>query len=94
MIVDLPDTTTNEINKKITELREQEGAITLGRVLTLVVVADSDDPATDAIDSSTRASREANRARLRASPPSWPKNWRKIGSSNSGFEARRSTREA
>ncbi|HXL60676.1 MAG TPA: oxidoreductase, partial [Mycobacterium sp.] len=35
MIVDLPNTTTNEINKKITELREQEGAITLGRVLTL-----------------------------------------------------------
>jgi glucose-6-phosphate dehydrogenase assembly protein OpcA len=58
MIVDLPNTTTNEITKKITELREQEGAITLGRVLTLVVVADSDDPATDAIDSSTRASRE------------------------------------
>jgi glucose-6-phosphate dehydrogenase assembly protein OpcA len=58
MIVDLQNTTTNEINKKITALREEEGAITLGRVLTLVVVADSDDPATDAIDSSTRASRE------------------------------------
>jgi glucose-6-phosphate dehydrogenase assembly protein OpcA len=58
MIVDLPDTTTNEINKKITALREEEGAITLGRVLTLVVVADPDDPATDAIDSATRASRE------------------------------------
>ena len=58
MIVDLPDTTTNEINKKITELREEEGAITLGRVLTLVIVADSDDPRKDAIDASTWASRE------------------------------------
>ena len=32
MIVDLPDTTTNELNKKITALREEGGAITLGRV--------------------------------------------------------------
>ena len=34
VIVDLPDTTTNELNKKITALREEGGAITLGRVLT------------------------------------------------------------
>ena len=58
MIVDLPNTTTNEINKKITALREQEGAITLGRVLTLVVVADTDEMAEEAVDASTWASRE------------------------------------
>lgn len=58
MIVDLPDTTTNEINKKITALREQEGAITLGRVLTLVIAADSDEIAEEAIDASAWASRE------------------------------------
>ena len=40
MIVDLPDTTTNDINKRITSLREEGGAITLGRVLTLVVAPD------------------------------------------------------
>ena len=40
MIVDLPDTTTNDINKKITGLREEGGAITLSRVLTLVISLD------------------------------------------------------
>ncbi|YCK79630.1 glucose-6-phosphate dehydrogenase assembly protein OpcA (plasmid) [Arthrobacter sp. D3-18] len=41
MIVDLPDTTTSKISKKITSLREQGGVIALGRVLTLVVVTKS-----------------------------------------------------
>lgn len=58
MIVDLPDTTTNEINKNITALREEEGAITLGRVLTLVIIAESEDLAKDAIDASVWASHE------------------------------------
>ena len=35
MIVDLPDTTTSKISKKIMALREQGGVIALGRVLTL-----------------------------------------------------------
>src|SRR6478752_4616656 len=42
MIVELPDTSTNEINKKLDELREQVGAVNLGRVLTLVIAPDSD----------------------------------------------------
>jgi glucose-6-phosphate dehydrogenase assembly protein OpcA len=58
VIVDLPKTTTNEINKKITSLREEGGAITLGRVLTLVVMADSNDQAEDAIAAATAASHE------------------------------------
>ncbi len=58
MIVDLPDTTTNELNKKITALREEGGAITLGRVLTLVVAPDSLDLVEDAIDAAVSASRE------------------------------------
>jgi glucose-6-phosphate dehydrogenase assembly protein OpcA len=58
MIVDLPKTTTNEINKKITSLREEGGAITLGRVLTLVIMADSNDEAEDAIAAATAASHE------------------------------------
>ncbi|MDF2829405.1 MAG: oxidoreductase, partial [Mycobacterium sp.] len=33
MIVDLPNTNTGAINKKIQALREEGGAITLGRVL-------------------------------------------------------------
>ena len=58
MIVDIPDTTTNEINKRITALREEGGAITLSRVLTLVVSADSPLVSEDAIDAATSASRE------------------------------------
>lgn len=38
MIVDLPDTTTSKITKKIVKLREQGGVVALGRVLTLVVI--------------------------------------------------------
>lgn len=58
MIVDLPDTTTNDINKRITSLREEGGAITLGRVLTLVVAPDCEEILEDAIDAAVGASRE------------------------------------
>ena len=58
MIVDIPDTTTNEINKRITALREEGGAITLSRVLTLVISVDSPTLSEDAIDAATCASRE------------------------------------
>ncbi|MCX2930253.1 glucose-6-phosphate dehydrogenase assembly protein OpcA [Mycobacterium sp. CVI_P3] len=58
MIVDLPDTTTNDINKKITALREEGGAITLGRVLTLVIAPDTEDLVEDAIEAAVAASRE------------------------------------
>lgn len=58
MIVDLPDTTTNEINKRITSLREEGGAITLGRVLSLVVAPDTEDLVEDAIEAAVSSSRE------------------------------------
>lgn len=58
MIVDLPDTTTNDINKKITGLREEGGAITLSRVLTLVISLDSDELFEDSIEAANFASRE------------------------------------
>ena len=50
MIVDLPDTTTNDINKRIISLREEGGAITLGRVLTLVVAPDCEEILEDAVE--------------------------------------------
>ena len=50
MIVDLPETTTNDLNKRITQLREEGGAITLGRVMTLVVAPDSEEILEDAIE--------------------------------------------
>lgn len=58
MIVDLPDTTTNDINKKITGLREEGGAITLSRVLTLVISLHSDELLEDSIEAANFASRE------------------------------------
>ncbi len=58
MIVDLPDTTTNAVNKRITSLREEGGAITLGRVLTPVVAPDSEAILEDAIEAAVGASRE------------------------------------
>ena len=58
MIVDLPDTTTNKVNKKITGLREEGGALTLSRVLTLVISADDHEIADEAIEAANFASRE------------------------------------
>ncbi|HWT47593.1 MAG TPA: oxidoreductase, partial [Mycobacterium sp.] len=43
MIVDLPDTTTTAVNKKLDELREKAGAVTMGRVLTLIIAPDRED---------------------------------------------------
>ncbi len=58
MIVDLPNTSTNDINKKITALREEGGSIALGRVLTLVIAPDTEDLVEASIDAATSASRE------------------------------------
>ncbi|MGH8826487.1 MAG: glucose-6-phosphate dehydrogenase assembly protein OpcA [Jiangellaceae bacterium] len=57
MIVDMPSTTAGDVGKRMVDLREQHGAVTLGRVLTMVVVAD-DEHAEDAIRSANDASHE------------------------------------
>ncbi len=43
MIVDLPDTTTGEVARALVHLREEGGAVALGRVLTLVIDAEAGD---------------------------------------------------
>ena len=43
MILDLPDTTTTEVTKALVRLRDEGGAVALGRVLTLVIDADAGD---------------------------------------------------
>ncbi|WP_019969508.1 glucose-6-phosphate dehydrogenase assembly protein OpcA [Mycobacterium sp. 141] len=58
MIVDLPDTNTGAINKKIVALREEGGAITLGRVLTLVIAPDTEALLEESIEAANAASRE------------------------------------
>jgi glucose-6-phosphate dehydrogenase assembly protein OpcA len=57
VIVDLPSTSTSAINRRLVELRENGGAIALGRVLTLVICTD-DDRAEEAIEAANDASRE------------------------------------
>lgn len=57
MIVDLPETTTSKITKRIVKMREQGGVTALGRVLTLVVVTTA-GLEEEAIEAANDASRE------------------------------------
>lgn len=58
LILELPGTSTNEINKKLDELREKTGAVTLGRVLTLVIAPDSEELLEESIEAANAASHE------------------------------------
>ena len=58
VIVNLPGATTNDINKKIIGLREEGGAVTMGRVLTLVIAPDTEDILEDSVEAANFASRE------------------------------------
>ncbi|WP_062073234.1 glucose-6-phosphate dehydrogenase assembly protein OpcA [Demequina sediminicola] len=57
MIIDLPQTTTSQINKRLVQARKDFGVVTLGRVMTLVIDA-TDANVEDAIDTANVASRE------------------------------------
>ena len=57
MIVDLPSTSTVAISKKLVALRQDTGAMALGRVLTLLIVVDEQD-AEEAIQAANDASRQ------------------------------------
>lgn len=57
MIIDLPDTTTGAIARRLIDLRESGGAVALGRVLTLILVTE-DSRAEPAIRAANDASRE------------------------------------
>jgi glucose-6-phosphate dehydrogenase assembly protein OpcA len=57
VIIDLPDTNTSTLARKLVELRETGGAVALGRVMTLIIVTD-DGPAENAIRAANDASRE------------------------------------
>ncbi|WP_030105944.1 glucose-6-phosphate dehydrogenase assembly protein OpcA, partial [Actinoalloteichus caeruleus] len=58
MIIDLPSTTTSQVNKKLVEIRETGGAVALGRVLTLAIITDDGSQAEQAIEAANDASRE------------------------------------
>ncbi|MFC8600624.1 MULTISPECIES: glucose-6-phosphate dehydrogenase assembly protein OpcA [unclassified Isoptericola] len=57
MIIDMPDTTTNAVGKRLAHLRDEGGAVALGRVLTLVVVAEEAD-IEDSVHAANQASHE------------------------------------
>jgi len=57
MIVDLPDTTTSKISKTLVKIREEGGAVALGRVLTLVISTHLGEEE-EAIEAANDASRE------------------------------------
>ncbi|MEO8555313.1 MAG: glucose-6-phosphate dehydrogenase assembly protein OpcA [Actinomycetota bacterium] len=58
MIVDLPNTTTGGISRMLVTLRNEVGAVSLGRVLTMIIVADDTEAANEAIESAIDASRQ------------------------------------
>ncbi|HEY3611483.1 MAG TPA: glucose-6-phosphate dehydrogenase assembly protein OpcA [Pseudonocardiaceae bacterium] len=58
MIIDLPSTTTSQVNAKLVQMRQDGGAVTLGRVLTLVIVTDDGTKTEEAIEAANDASRE------------------------------------
>jgi glucose-6-phosphate dehydrogenase assembly protein OpcA len=57
MIVDLPDTTTSQVSKTLVKIREEGGAVALGRVLTLVIATRLGQEE-EAIEAANDASRE------------------------------------
>ncbi len=57
MIVDLPNTTTSKISKTLVKIREEGGAVALGRVLTLIISTTLGDEE-EAIEAANDASRE------------------------------------
>lgn len=57
MIVELPNTTVSKISKSLVQIREQGGAVALGRVLTLVI-STSAEGAETAIAAANSASKE------------------------------------
>lgn len=58
MIVNVPDTTTTAVNKKLDQLREEAGIVTMGRVLTLIIAPDSDAVLEESIQAANDASHE------------------------------------
>jgi len=57
MIIEMPNTTTRAVNRRLLTERDEGGAIALGRVLTLVVSVGDRDPE-EAIEAANDASRE------------------------------------
>jgi glucose-6-phosphate dehydrogenase assembly protein OpcA len=58
VIVDLLDTTTTAVNKKLDSLREEAGLVTMGRVGTLIIKSDNESLLEESIEAANAASHE------------------------------------
>jgi glucose-6-phosphate dehydrogenase assembly protein OpcA len=58
VIIDLPSTSTSQVNAKLVDMRARGGAVALGRVLTLVIATEDDEQLEAAIEAANEASRE------------------------------------
>ncbi|MDI3315063.1 MAG: glucose-6-phosphate dehydrogenase assembly protein OpcA [Mycobacterium sp.] len=58
MIIDMPDTSTTAVNKRLDELRVRAGAVTLGRVMTLIIAPDTDTLVEESVEAANFASHE------------------------------------
>lgn len=58
MIIELPETSTTAVNKKLDQLREQAGVVTMGRVLTLIIAPETDALLEESIAAANAASHE------------------------------------
>ncbi|MDO4909775.1 MAG: glucose-6-phosphate dehydrogenase assembly protein OpcA [Corynebacterium sp.] len=58
MIFDLPNTSTREIAKQLSRIRDMGAQVTTGRVLTLIVIADKDQSIDEVMRVTTDATRE------------------------------------
>jgi glucose-6-phosphate dehydrogenase assembly protein OpcA len=58
VIIDMLGTSTTAVNKKLDELRERVGAVTMGRVMTLIIVPDTDAFLEESIEAANFASHE------------------------------------
>ncbi|ROS74436.1 glucose-6-phosphate dehydrogenase assembly protein OpcA [Cellulomonas sp. PhB143] len=56
MIIDIPQTTTNAVSKRLVNLRDEGGAVALGRVLTLIIKTDE-----ESLEASVAAANDASR---------------------------------
>jgi glucose-6-phosphate dehydrogenase assembly protein OpcA len=57
VIIDIPGTTSTAVDKRLARLRDEGGVVALGRVFTLVILADETD-VEDAVATANEASRE------------------------------------
>src|ERR1700744_4214363 len=58
MIVEIQDTSTNGVNKKLDTLREEAGVVTMGRVGTLIIKTDNDTLLEESIEAANAATHE------------------------------------